>query len=56
MYSSGYSNDPVMANFQQYGFKAVIAKPYDVVELSKVLKEVLAAPELDSETEKACLC
>ncbi|MGV6852483.1 MAG: response regulator, partial [bacterium] len=39
--SSGYSNDPVMANYQQYGFKAAISKPFMVMELSKVIYEVL---------------
>ncbi len=39
--SSGYSEDPIMANFAEYGFSAVIAKPYTVVELSKILQEVL---------------
>ncbi len=39
--SSGYSNDPVMANYQAYGFKGVIAKPFKAGELSKVLAEVL---------------
>ncbi len=34
--SSGYSNDPVMASFKQYGFKAAVTKPY-------VLKELTAA-------------
>jgi len=40
--SSGYSNDPVMSNFGEYGFDAVIAKPYKPKELYEVLKEVLA--------------
>ncbi|HWR58838.1 MAG TPA: PAS domain S-box protein, partial [Thermodesulfovibrionales bacterium] len=41
--SSGYSNDPVMANFREYGFASVIPKPYRIAEISKVLAEVLAA-------------
>lgn len=40
--SSGYSEAPVMANFKEFGFTGVIAKPYKIAELSKVLKEVLA--------------
>jgi PAS domain S-box-containing protein len=39
--SSGYSDDPIMADFENYGFRAVIAKPYRVVELSKILQEVI---------------
>jgi PAS domain S-box-containing protein len=39
--SSGYSNDPVMANFEQYGFSAVLVKPYEVVEFSRVLHSVI---------------
>ncbi len=39
--SSGYSNDPVMADFKEYGFKGVIAKPYEIGELSKMLHEVI---------------
>ncbi len=31
--SSGYSNDHVMANFRDYGFKAVVVKPYNMQEL-----------------------
>ena len=40
--SSGYSSDPVLANYRAHGFAAVIAKPYEVNELSRVLREVLA--------------
>jgi len=35
--SSGYSSDPVMSEFQAYGFKGVMAKPYTLEELSQVL-------------------
>lgn len=41
--SSGYSNDPIMADSREYGFKGVIAKPYKVKQLSKVLHEVIAS-------------
>jgi CheY-like chemotaxis protein len=40
--SSGYSTDPVMANYRDYGFSAVLVKPYRPQELSKVLQELLA--------------
>ena len=39
--SSGYSNDPIMANFKQYGFSGVLAKPYTKKELSYVLAEAV---------------
>jgi len=39
--SSGYFDDPIMADFQKYGFAGVIAKPYKVAELGKVLNQVL---------------
>jgi len=39
--SSGYSLDPVMANFREYGFSGVIPKPYVIEELSRVLEEVV---------------
>ena len=39
--SSGYSDDPVLANFQEYGFKGMMPKPFESRSLSKVLHEVL---------------
>lgn len=41
--SSGYSNEPVMANFKDYGFKGIVPKPYRVNELIAVMKQVLLA-------------
>ncbi len=39
--SSGYSNDPIMANFDDHGFCAAIAKPYQLQDLSKIVRKVL---------------
>lgn len=39
--SSGYSNDPVMANFADYGFAAAITKPYQLTDMSKVINQLL---------------
>jgi len=38
--SSGYSDDPIMANYKKYKFRDVISKPYRIIELSKVLFKV----------------
>jgi len=38
--SSGYSQDPVMANFRDFGFCDVIAKPYTVEEMGDKLNQV----------------
>ncbi len=40
--SSGYSHDPVMAEYRRYGFSAFIPKPYSVDALACTLKSVLA--------------
>lgn len=39
--SSGYADDPVMAHFEDYGFKGRTVKPYNSKELEKALQEVL---------------
>ncbi|MEW6732615.1 MAG: PAS domain S-box protein [Acidobacteriota bacterium] len=39
--SSGYSTDPIMSDFKQYGFQGVIAKPYRVEDLLQVLEDLL---------------
>ena len=40
--SSGYSNDPVMARYGDYGFKDVIVKPYKSAELSRKLHALVS--------------
>jgi CheY-like chemotaxis protein len=39
--SSGYSNDPIMANYKDFGFKSVVTKPYTLNELSRTLVDVI---------------
>jgi CheY-like chemotaxis protein len=41
---SGYSDDPVLANPREYGFRAMLAKPFRPDELFRVLQDVIAAP------------
>ncbi len=38
--SSGYSNDPVMAEYEKHGFRGVVVKPFGVKEVSEALKLV----------------
>ena len=44
--SSGYSNDPIMANYKNYGFIGAIVKPYQMQDLTKVLRQVLIEESL----------
>ncbi|GAU07410.1 hybrid sensor histidine kinase/response regulator [Desulfoplanes formicivorans] len=39
--SSGYADDPIIARFQDYGFKGVAIKPYTLEELGNTLDTVL---------------
>ena len=39
--SSGYSSDPIMANFRTYGFSGVVPKPYTRAQLADVLHGIL---------------
>lgn len=38
--SSGYSTDPIIAHYRQYGFSGYITKPYRVDALAKALNQV----------------
>jgi PAS domain S-box-containing protein len=39
--SSGYSNDMIMSRYHEFGFKGVIAKPYRIDELARVVEQVM---------------
>jgi CheY-like chemotaxis protein len=41
--SSGYSNDPITANYISYGFKGVLPKPYTMKQLQDAIHKALVA-------------
>ncbi len=41
--SSGYFNDPVMADFKAYGFQAAIPKPYRLTDFERVVRDVMGS-------------
>lgn len=40
--SSGYSNNPVMADYKKYGFQGVVTKPYNIAKLGEVINSVMS--------------
>ncbi len=38
--SSGYSNDPIMSNYEDYGFCGVVPKPYTKAQLAELLNKI----------------
>jgi CheY-like chemotaxis protein len=44
--SSGYSADPVMANYREYGFVSVLRKPYRPQEMSAILHDCFSSDDL----------
>jgi CheY-like chemotaxis protein len=44
--SSGYSNDPIIADFSKFGFMGVVTKPYGIQELSRALHNVITGTEI----------
>jgi PAS domain S-box-containing protein len=43
--SSGYSNDPIMAEYREYGFAGVVGKPYSLDDLTREVRRVLHPQE-----------
>ena len=41
--SSGYLNDPIIRDFQKYGFSGILTKPYDAKELDEKLQYIIKA-------------
>ena len=42
--SSGYSQDPILSAYRDYGFSGVIAKPYQMGELGQAIQLLLPGP------------
>ncbi len=40
--SSGYSNDPIMAHYADYGFCGMVSKPYTIKKLSDTIQKVMS--------------
>lgn len=47
--SSGYSNDPILSKYQDYGFMGVVAKPFDLSQLSSTLQQVMQGAGIKEE-------
>jgi DNA-binding NarL/FixJ family response regulator len=39
--SSGYSDDTIMSNYEEFGFRGAITKPYQMEDLSEILHAVI---------------
>ena len=44
--SSGYSDNAVMTDFKKYGFRGVVAKPYNVREMSEMIAKLNFKPTI----------
>lgn len=42
--SSGYSNDPIMTHFSDYGFCGLIEKPFDMHSIQAAVEAVFSSP------------
>lgn len=42
--SSGYSRDPVLANYRLHGFQGILPKPYGLAQLRRALRDIVPLP------------
>lgn len=52
--SSGYAQDPIMARYAEYGFCAVLAKPYTINKLGELLQSIFSGQDENPSTVSAC--
>jgi len=45
--SSGYATDATMSRYQDFGFRGVIAKPYEAAELGKIVHDVIESSRVN---------
>src|SRR5437870_9423197 len=50
--SSGYATDATMSRYQDFGFRGVIAKPYEAAELGKIVHDVISSSHVNFSTEQ----
>jgi len=50
--SSGYSNDPVMADYAGYGFRGLVPKPYSVQALSDAVNGLVGGPDRNTAPDR----
>jgi CheY-like chemotaxis protein len=41
--SSGYSHDPIMAQYKKYGFAGVVPKPYSLEKMGETVQSILSS-------------
>jgi PAS domain S-box-containing protein len=49
--SSGYATDATMSRYQDFGFRGVIAKPYEAAELGKIVYDTINSSHVNFATE-----
>jgi PAS domain S-box-containing protein len=45
--SSGYATDATMSRYQDFGFRGVIAKPYEAADLGKIVHDVISSSHVN---------
>jgi PAS domain S-box-containing protein len=45
--SSGYATDATMSRYQDFGFRGVIAKPYEAADLGKIVHDVISSSQVN---------
>jgi PAS domain S-box-containing protein len=43
--SSGYANDPILANYREYGFDGMVPKPYKVEQLAETMHKIITGAD-----------
>ena len=49
--SSGYATDATMSRYQDFGFRGVIAKPYEAAELGKIVHDTIISSHVNFSAE-----
>ena len=52
--SSGYAMDATMSRYEDFGFRGVIAKPYEAAELGRKVHDVIAASRSNGTAAPNC--